>query len=95
MRSFAALVVLVAACTADAPSQSGPTQCTGVLYDPCNDEHSCGNLECDAFSDVGPVCSQHCTQGASDCPDDNGAPVTCDASNLCHPAAAHDCTIVQ
>ena len=94
MRSFMYVVLLMSACTADAPSGTGTQACTKVLYDPCNDEHDCNSGQCEGFNGgPTPVCTQSCTPGGGACPAQGSTAVPCDTTSFCRPAAPNSCTL--
>ncbi len=91
MRSLAFVLVAIAACTGDAPSNTG-TKCTGAVFDLCLTEHDCTSMACQTFAAEGfEVCTQNCDANTP-CPNDaTGAPATCNAMGICKPAKANDC----
>jgi hypothetical protein len=93
----AALLVLFAACSGDAPT--GDRTCDGTLYDACSDEHDCMSSNCHNFmTQQFQVCSTGCTVG-DDSPcmaTSDGKKATCVAiasgpGGICTPPAANPC----
>jgi hypothetical protein len=84
-----ATLLAFAACTGDPPPDNS-NFCTGVTYDPCNDEHNCDNAMCQNFMGDGfQVCTQTC-DAATPCPTGG----TCNAMGICKPDAGPKvCTI--
>jgi hypothetical protein len=95
MRRFACGIVLAIAasvgCAGDPPKD---TSCHGALYDPCNTEHDCANMNCAVFATF-TACSQACTAGAgSSCPKTkDGQAATCNANAVCEPPAPNACIL--
>ncbi|MEP6861980.1 MAG: hypothetical protein ABJE66_15255 [Deltaproteobacteria bacterium] len=90
MRSAALLVIAIAACSGDEPPPA-QNNCTGAVYDKCNDEHDCTAMNCRPFGAI-QVCTQVCSDTAP-CPNDEmGNAVSCN-SGLCQPAAANNCKL--
>ena len=96
--SITALLVLVAACTGDAPPSN--RTCDGTLYDACSDEHDCLSNNCHNFMmQQFQVCSTTCTVGDdSPCMTTfDGKKATCIAisttgnAGICTPPAANNC----
>jgi len=96
--SVAALVVLFAACSGDAPT-AAERACDGTLYDACSDEHDCTSSNCHNFmTQQFQVCSTGCTVG-DDSPcmtTSDGKKATCVATGsgpggICTPPAANPC----
>ena len=95
--SVAVLLVLLAACSGDAPT--GDRSCDGTLYDACSDEHDCMSSNCHNFmTQQFQVCSTGCTVG-DDSPcmtTSDGKKATCAATGsgpggICTPPAANPC----
>jgi hypothetical protein len=87
MRTWFVLVIVLAACSGDAPPSSG--KCVGAPYDPCNEEHDCMSQLCQNFMGDGfQVCSQMCDD-TNPCP---GAG-ECNMMGICKPAAPNDCEL--
>jgi len=85
---FPLVLLLAAACAGDSPPPSGV--CTGLDYQPCNEEHDCDSNICQNFSADGfQVCSQVCDD-ATPCAEGGD----CDtALGFCKPAAPLECTL--
>jgi hypothetical protein len=99
MRTSILAVLLLAACTGDAPVDR---PCAGGLYDRCADEHDCTIGTCHNFADRAfQACAVSCTVG-DDTPcmtTPDGRKATCTAlaggaAGICTPAAANDCKLV-
>jgi hypothetical protein len=95
--SMAVLLVLVAACSGDAPTAD--RTCDGTLYDACSDEHDCMSSNCHNFmTQQFQVCSTGCTVG-DDSPcmaTSDGKKATCvmtgaGPGGICTPPAANLC----
>ena len=67
--------------------------CTGAVYDPCTGPAQCTSDMCQLFNGAGiQVCTQACTPGDNTtCPQQNGAPATCNNMGICKPNAANSC----
>ena len=95
--SITALLVLIAACSGDAPPVS--RTCDGTLYDECSTEHDCMSNNCHPFVDKQfEACSTTCTVGDdSPCMTTlDGKKATCVAigagnAGICTPPAANPC----
>lgn len=74
-------------CAGDEPPASG--NCTGQVYDLCNDEHDCTSANCHNFNAEGfQVCTQAC-DGSNPCPGDG----ECNMAGICKPMAPNACTL--
>jgi hypothetical protein len=89
------VALVLAACSGDSPKSDGGQKCIGMLYDPCNTEHDCGNGNCRPFAAENiMVCTQACDTVSNPCPPQYMTiAVTCNATGLCEPAAANSCKI--
>ena len=93
MRGLVVAALLLACTGSNPPVPDGGFKCTGVAYDPCNDEHNCQSAQCDPFADKSiQVCTTACS-ASMPCPNDStGAAGTCTAAGVCEPAKANACT---
>src|SRR5262245_40572545 len=95
MRTLALVVVLLAACSGDAPpaidaNPLGPL-CSKMTYDLCLEEHDCVLGVCQTFTAQNfQVCTVPCGAG---CPNDKtGAAGVCDPDTMsCRPSAPNMC----
>jgi hypothetical protein len=93
MRTSMLLLFLLGACAGDEVDPSN--DCTKVLYDTCASEHDCTtDASCRFFTDGDfAACTQMCDAGTP-CPDGpDGTPATCNAQNICQPAAPKMCRL--
>jgi len=92
MRMSIATLLVLAACTGDAPSSD--RTCAGNLYDACQQEHDCMSGNCHNFiTESFQVCSTACTPGNNQPCTPDGQNATCGSSGYCTPAAPNSCKL--
>jgi len=98
MRCLAiATTLLLYACETGGDSKPLPDadltkpMCTGQLYDSCLTNAGCTSMNCKLFDKEGiQVCTQTCSS-SNPCPNQNGAPASCNNRGICKPPAANAC----